>query len=277
MQNDYRRRILTVQLHIQDHLDGELTVEELARVAALSPFHFHRIFRAMVGETVAEYVRRLRLESAAFRLRTDGEDIVDIALGAGYSSHEAFTRAFRKRFGIAPTRFRSDQPIVEKEDSLTTHTLNEVRIEERAPMKVAFLRHLGPYEECGPVFEKLVGWAGRSGRLQGNPVMLGISHDDPDVVEADKIRFDCCLVVEDDFQSEGEIESQTLEGGSYAVLCHRGPYKELHETYRWLFGVWLPTSGRRVRHAPPFEVYRKNPETTPPEELETDIYIPLEE
>src|SRR5262245_7122707 len=97
----YRQRILKVQLFIQEHLDEELSLERLARVAHFSPYHFHRIFRGLVGEGVTEHVRRLRLESAAVALKTTERSIIQVALDAGYGTHEAFTRAFRQQFGVS--------------------------------------------------------------------------------------------------------------------------------------------------------------------------------
>ena len=100
----YRERILKVLVHVQQNLDEATSLERLAEVAGFSPFHFHRIFRGMVGETVAEHVRRLRLERAAMRLKHTDQPVTRIAFDAGYEAHEAFTRAFGAMFGVAPSR-----------------------------------------------------------------------------------------------------------------------------------------------------------------------------
>src|SRR5580692_2939940 len=104
--DDYQGRILRVLTHIQEHLDESLDLEELARVACFSSFHFHRIFAAMTGETIADHVRRLRLERAALELRAGGKPVIQVALDAGYEAHEAFTRAFKAAYGVSPTEFR---------------------------------------------------------------------------------------------------------------------------------------------------------------------------
>src|SRR5262245_62376267 len=106
-QETYRRRILAVQLFIEEHLEEELGLDRLARVAHFSPFHFHRLFRALVGEAVSEYVRRLRLEAAAVLLKTTGRPVTQVAFDAGYTTHEAFTRAFRLMFGVSPSQYRA--------------------------------------------------------------------------------------------------------------------------------------------------------------------------
>ena len=99
--NDYQQRILRVLTHIQEHLDEALDLEELAQVACFSSFHFHRIFAAMTGETIADHVRRLRLERAAMELRSGAKQVIQVALDAGYEAHAAFTRRSRR-----PTEYR---------------------------------------------------------------------------------------------------------------------------------------------------------------------------
>jgi AraC family transcriptional regulator len=276
----YRQRLLQVQLFIQEHLDEDLSLDRLAKVAHFSPYHFHRIFRAMLGESVADYIRRIRLESAAFALRHTDRTVLRIALDAGYGTHEAFTRAFRQRFGVSPTEFREDhspyQPsLPESVMTAVQAPARPVRIESLPPRRVAFLRHIGPYQEMGPTFGKLMSWAGPKGLVGPQSVILALCHDDPDVTPADKLRCDCCVSVPDSFQPAGEIGVQTVEGGEYAILTHVGPYNSLGDSYRWLFGSWLPASGREPRSIPTFEVYKNDCRTTPPEKLITEIHLGL--
>jgi AraC-like DNA-binding protein len=102
----YLARTAQVLSHIEEALDDELSLEELARRAYMAPFHFHKVFRQIVGLPVQCYIRQLRLNRAAHLLATSDRRILDIALAAHYQSNEAFTRAFKKRFGISPSRFR---------------------------------------------------------------------------------------------------------------------------------------------------------------------------
>jgi AraC family transcriptional regulator len=275
----YRHRILKVQLYIQEHLDEDLPLDTLARLAHFSPFHFHRIFRGLVGEGVLEYVRRLRLESAAVALKTTDRAVLQVALESGYGAHEAFTRAFRQKFGVSPSEFRAGKRQTHSVEEVTIMTTPaqtfEVRIETLPSRRVAFLRHIGPYGTVGPTFQKLMAWAGPHGLFGPSTLVMGICWDDPDVTPPEKIRYDCCVTVSDSFAAEGEVSVQTVEGGEYAVATHRGPYENLGALYRWLYGSWLPTSGREPRHAPPFEVYRNSPMTAAPADLLTDICVPL--
>jgi AraC family transcriptional regulator len=291
--HDYKRRMLRVLIHIQQHLDEPLPLGDLADVACFSPYHFHRIFTGMVGESVKEYVRRLRLERAASQLKLGSASVIDIALGAGYDSHEAFTRSFKSAFGRAPSQFRAARRVelvrvpsgIHYQDDATTihfRTLRrggnmKVEIKQLKPMRVAFMRHVGPYGEVGKTWEQFLTIMGKDGYLGGNPMMLGICHDDPEVTPPAKIRYDACLTVSDDFQPSGEIGVQTVAGGEYAMTTHTGPYSQLGRTYSEFLGQWLPRSGRQLRNSPCFEVYVNDPQSTPPEELLTDIYAPLQE
>jgi len=288
---DYKRRILHVLTYIQQHLDSSLSLDDLARLACFSPYHFHRVFRGMVGESVKEHVRRLRLERAAGELRRGSTSVIQIALDAGYESHEAFTRSFKAAFGAAPSQFRR----IRRAQSATVisgvhfrpgttlqhfrtvrgGTSMNVEIQRLQPMRVAFLRHVGPYNAVGATWDRLLTIMGKDGYLGGCPMMLGICRDDPEVTPPSKIRYDACVTVDDDFRPNGEIQVQVVEGGEYARTTHAGLYNTLGRTYAEFLGGWLPRSGRELRNAPCFEVYLNDPESTAPEDLLTDIYAPL--
>jgi AraC family transcriptional regulator len=268
-QQSYQERLLRVLLHIQRNLDQPLELDELAGIACFSPFHFHRIFRGMVGESVMEYVRRLRLEQAAQKLRFSDSPVIDVALDAGYESHEAFTRAFSARFGLTPSTYRKTRKTGGAAD------VPDVRLEEFEPKRIAFLRHVGPYDQVGPAWRKLMTWAGMRGLLGPNMVILGVVYDAPDVTPEAKLRYDAALVVEDNVQPEGEIGIQEIARCQYAVIPHTGPYSNIQEAYDRLCGDWLPGSGREPASFPAFERYLNSPYDTAPENLQTEIYLPL--
>ncbi len=217
-QRDYQERILRVLVHIQTHLDDALDLDSLARLADFSPFHFHRVFCGMVGEPVKTHVRRLRLERAAAVLKHGAkDDLLHVALDAGYDSHEAFTRAFGKRFGTPPSDYRrlhrsvapsgvvyDPNGVADRFDPWTGQEgkTMEAKIETLDAIKVAFVRHVGPYACCGEAWGRLCAWAGPKGLLGPQATMLAQSHDDPDVTPPDKLRYDACLVVGDDVEAE---------------------------------------------------------------------------
>lgn len=143
-------------------------------------------------------------------------------------------------------------------------------------MRVAFLRHVGPYDEVGETWGRLTSPLGREGHLGGEQMMFGICYDDPAVTPAEKIRYDACVTVNESFAPFEGIETKIVEGGEFAVATYQGPYSGLSKAYNELFGQWLPRSGRELRNAPPMECYLNSPENTEPSELLTDIFAPIE-
>jgi AraC family transcriptional regulator len=290
----YKERLLRVLVHVQQHLDEPLPLDKLARLACLSPYHFHHVFTGMLGESLASHVRRLRLERAAWRLKLTELPVVQIAFEAGYETHEAFTRAFRHNFGLSPAQFRRrNRPSTRIQAPSTVHYQNrnrlqnfgpaqiqdktmKVTIKRLQPMAVAFMRHVGPYEKVGETWDRFMMLLGKDGLLAGNRQFIGICHDDPAVTSPDKVRYDACVTIDRDYRASGEIGLQQIPGGDYAVLTHFGPYRELAQSYAKLLGQWLPRSGRRLRSTPCFEIYFNSPENTEPEDLVTDLHAPLE-
>ena len=153
----------------------------------------------------------------------------------------------------------------------------EVSIVKQAQIRVAFVRHTGPYNECGTAWEKLCTHLGAQGRLGDNPSFIGLSYDDPEITPPAKLRYDACIEVDEGFQPEAEIGMQTLAAGTFARTTHFGPYENLKLTYAALLGQWLPESGRRYTLDPTREIYFNDPDNTAPEDLVTDILLPLEE
>lgn len=291
-QKDYEARVVRVLGYIQRHLDDELTLDALASLAHFSPYHFHRIFRGMVGESIMEHVRRLRLERAALRLKFGEEPIASLGVQAGYQSPEAFSRAFRNHFGASPSDFRrtqralpyagtgvhySDGDIEHFEPITTTGAPMEITIEKLDEQRVAYIRHNGPYEEVGPTWQKLMSWAWPRGLVGPQSKSLGVSYDDPDVTAPEKIRYDACVTVGPDVEAEGDVQVQTIAGGCYAKAVHTGPYESFSDTYVRILGQELPRLGYEPRSEPCVELYLNNPQSTPPEKLVTEIFVPVVE
>jgi AraC family transcriptional regulator len=277
--DSYRERIQQVLAHIQHNLDGPLPLDELAGVAHFSPFHFHRVFRGMVGEAVGEHVRRLRLERAARRLQRSERAIIEVALEAGYETHESFTRAFADAFGMPPSEFRRNHEasLLARLPAGAPSRASGFRVRRLDAMRVAFIRHVGPYNEVGKAWSKLFPWAGMQGLLGPGTRVLGISYDDPDITPPEKLRYDAALTLSRPSAPSGEIGVVEVPGGEYATALHTGPYNCLSDSYAELAGKWLAGAGRELRSAAAIEFYLDSPQTARPEELRTEICLPLEE
>ncbi len=290
--NDYRGRILRVLTHIQEHLDESLDLEELARVACFSSFHFHRIFAAMTGETLADHVRRLRLERAAMELRSGGKQVIQLALDAGYEAHEAFTRAFKAAYGVAPAAFRrATGPIATLAAPsgvhfrpgipLTTFNTNHITtkvmkviIKKIKPKRVAYLRHVGPYEETKQTWFDLTARLSADQQIGKRSVYIGIGHDNPAVTPAAELRYDACVTVDAAYEPKRPVELQTIAGGDYAVVTNC-PLGKIKDAFKHLYGKWLARSGRELRPEPGFVVLVDVRNAVAPKKQRVDIYMPL--
>lgn len=301
VQPSYHERLNKVLRYIEQHLDTPPSIEELSRVACFSPYHFHRVFTAMVGESVAAYVRRIVLQRAAARLSYtwDKVSITELALDSGYDSVDAFTRAFRSVFGISPSRYRrlggslAQAQATCRETPVFYHLQPEVaplniEIVSLPRFTVAAYRYVGPYIDCGPAWQTLCGAFQNAGLLITEASdICSISHDDPDICPPEKCRMDVCVslpegLTQDSPQVQHLLENKRITllalGGNkeYARIRVKGPYTLLHSAYRTFFGEWLPQSGRNLIDTPAVEFYRNCPSRTAPEDLITEIYIALQ-
>lgn len=284
-QLDYGRRIARAMAHLAEHPDRTPTLEELAAVAAFSPCHFHRIYRAVASETPAETLARVRLSRAAVELLRSGEPVARIARRAGYGGAAAFTRAFRAAHGVPPAAYRArggvglpvpsgDGPPEEQENG----TMHHVEIRGLPALRLAAVRHVGPYHGIGGAFDRLQAWGAARGLIGPDTRFFGLFHDDPGGVPAAELRADAGFTVGPRVAGDGEVGVIEVPAAPrVAVLRYRGPYAELERPYGWLYGEWLPGSGEEPADRPGLEEYVNDPRTTPPPELLTDIMLPLRE
>jgi len=276
----YVDRMHRVTRHIDQHLDQFLDLETLAGVAHFSPFHFHRLFSAWMGETLGGYLRRRRCEIAATRLLAQPRlPILQIALGVGFGSAEAFTHAFSARFGCSPTSWRLQQSAArtksksdqanskhgqaQEEISVKNGAVNrpnteapmKVEVIERKPIPMAYLRHVGPYGEPLSVFwqTEFYPWMVASGLLQ--QPRYGISHDDPNVTAAEQCRYDAGCEIPATFIALGNAHKTVIPGGKYAALSFKGAAREFEPAWDSLLRDWLPSSGLQLDNRPMFEYY----------------------
>lgn len=275
---DYRERIDAARRLLEERLDDDVPLNEVARAAHLSVFHFHRLFRGLTGETVREHVRRLRLERAAHHLTRSDRDVLDLALDAGYASHEAFTRAFKRRFGVAPSVFRQERREVIAATWPSEELDVDVQIKKRDGAHVAFVRHVGPYNEVGEAWKDLMKW-GWSKMMFGKPETFALCHDDPEVTPPEQVRYDACMVVDEKTKPKGAVQMRDIPGGTYAVCVHEGSYEGIGRTYAALCAAVAdgPIGGRRWQLAEPpsIETYLNDPRKTKPEDLRTEVWMPV--
>jgi AraC family transcriptional regulator len=276
---DYATRLERVFKWLAGHLDDSLDLDHLADVACLSPYHFHRIYHAMQGETAAETVRRLRLHRAAVELITGELPVTRVARRAGYGSQEAFTRAFKAAYRVPPARYRASfvpmQDAGTKEDAMETTLTYQATIRETPATTVAALAHHGDYQTIPGTFMRLATMAGALDLLGAGSRSFGIYYDDPAAVPVDELRSEACISAPDNWVPSGDLQMRQIRAGRYAVVRHVGPYAELGHAYRWLYGTWLAQSGEEPADAPCVEEYLNDARTVPAAELQTEIWLPL--
>lgn len=270
-------RIGRVMDHLHDHLEDELNLDLLADVAAMSRWHWHRVYTAMQGETVAATVRRLRLARAADRLANTDADMHEIAMRAGYTTAEAFGRAFKQSYATTPGAYRAGgSHVLFKAANRTSDASGfPVAMVTLPATRGICVPHKGPYMQISRAFERLFAAAGPAGLVTRSSRMIGVYYDDPDAVDVAELRSAACLVVAPDELVPPGFETVALPGGAFARLSYTGPYADMRDAYRWLMGVWLPASGHEAGDGPMREDYLNSPAETAPPELRTDIFLPV--
>jgi AraC family transcriptional regulator len=280
---EYAQRILRVLIYIEEYVDQEIEVGTLARIACYSPFHFHRVFQAFVGETVGQYIKRLRIERAAGKLCYTGQPVTEIALDANFETPSAFTKAFKQFTGKSPKDFRA---IHKKAQAFINKKLEEItmikpdKIEKLSDLHLLFIRRCGSYSKTPHE-----AWQAMRSFIEANQLdkatlrRFCISHDNPSVTSEEKLRYDACILTNPSVKAKGEVGQTILKGGKYAIFTHLGAYEKIKDTFERIFLAWLPKSGEVYDETrPPFCEYLGKDEDIKnnPDKLITKIYIPLE-
>jgi AraC family transcriptional regulator len=274
---DYQERLGRVTAYIHDHLDGELDLARLAEVAHLSPFHWHRIYHALHGETIAATVRRLRLHRGAGYLANTQLPVAQVARRCGYPNVQSFARAFRADYALSPSQYRTQGGHALFRAGLTgpQGAGYAVDIRHVPAINVAGIDHKGSYMLVGKAFETAYTRLAAQGQLRPDARWLAVYCDDPFSVPEKQLASRAGLSLEVGIEVHPPLVLFTLGGGTCAVLRHRGPYANMRAAYHWLYGTWLVQSGREAADFPVFEEYLNNPRDTEPAGLLTDIFLPL--
>lgn len=286
-QTDYRKRIYASMNFISNNIEREVTLSEIAEVASFSPFHFHRLFKAVVGENVAEFTRRIRLELAANRLLGYPEkDVTSIALSCGFSSSQRFAKIFRQRYDSSPTEYRKKQSNKFLNDSNSNEFkpmircktekkyLKQAIIQEMPASNAVTVRRIGMYpESCADGFMELLSWA-EGKTIVGPSKLLALYWDNPDVTPLEKCRFDCCLSLSNNIETSDPIFIQKIGGGVWGFCRFETRSDGFRTAWEESF-QWLIESGLECRPEPCYEIYYNNGQEHPEGKWEFDIAIPL--
>lgn len=280
---DYKERINRVIEFIGKNLDDELTLDQLSRIACFSKYHFHRLFTAYTSTSLNQYIKWLRLKRAAHQLIIDKDiTIIEIALDAGFESHESFTRAFKQICGKNPRDFRlkSNWNAWEKPPYSMPKQCEEmmnVMIKDMPARRLAAVEHRGDPKKVGESANKLISWSkDQPTNLKITPgEVFGFGYDDPHQVQTKDFRFDLAITVPLHFSLKGGVVEKVLPKGRYAVTLHKGSRHNIGDTIYALYRDWLPQSNEELGDLPCIFCYYNFDHEVAETELLTEVWLLL--
>jgi AraC family transcriptional regulator len=284
--NAYVRRVDAVLACLQSAIvagDELPDLTELAAVAHLSPFHFHRVWRALTGETVGGTVARLRLSRALQLLGDADAAVADVALAVGYDTPQALARAFRDRLDASPAELRADPArraallagLESPARDAGEHVPLQVEVVSVAPFEVVALRNRGAFADLDQAYGALFEWAASAGVVDAIIGLHGIPRGDHRDVPPTDLEFDCAIRLSVPADPEAPLCRLPVEGGMHARARHVGSYEQLEDVVDQLLAGWLPGSGRTLRDAPIRFEFLDDPEAVPEALLRADVLVPL--
>lgn len=288
---EYARRINRVIDHIRGNLDRPLKLDELARVACFSEFHFHRIFRAVSGETLNHFTNRVRLEKAARLLRFSGRSVTDIALDCGFSSSATFSRAFRSSYDTTPSQFRKSGEIKKSKIGKELATGQEyvlpmsaeekrtafpVRLIDIPQRQVAYIRirNAFDWDRLLGAFETAIKWAKAQG-IFSQGILFGMTVDDPDVTPKHIYRYEVCLASDLPFECGEGMSKLKMPAMRYAVTKVSGNIRKVATAWDYLIRSWLIKSPYEPEHAPALEIFLDKENATDWSHFELELCLPV--
>lgn len=294
--HEYTRRINTVISHVRDNLNEALPLETLARVAGFSPFHFHRLFKSITGESVADMVMRLRLERAVMLLRSSPAcTITSAAFASGFQSASVFSRTFKKHYGFSARSWDRHSPLQERKNSKVedesarythrrlsnsiAHDEFSVQVQRLLEQRLAYIRVYDSYRrprQLLAAYQRLLAWFCDCGGRTQDVVLYGMSQDDPDITPLRLCRFDWCVSVPATWQTPDDISVTTLPACTVATVRCVGDLALEERAFRYLFCEWLPNSRYQPANLPGMELYRQLPSTSGWLSFDMDCVVPIE-
>lgn len=272
-QMEYYKSIGKVLDYVNEHLNEHPDLETLAGIAHLSTYHFHRIFKAVIGETLGEYRLRLCMEYVASQLSTTSLTLEELAQKTGYNGAQALSKTFKKHYGVAPSIFKKN-PCIPVVDPLELSP--EIRIIEPIHVitrpVVSTTNSTEPYRKA---WSELENYASEKAIGSTESLAIGLNLDDTDSDNPFKLKFYACLSTQKPAEPNELFGSKVLEGGMYAVFTLKDSYEKLSDLYKLIYFKWLPTSGLKLRKGLSFEKYLNNPLEVKKEEVLTELFLPI--
>ncbi|MGC4377523.1 AraC family transcriptional regulator [Fictibacillus sp. Mic-4] len=282
----YYEGIQKVIDYIEENLKNKISLEDIAKIAGYSMYHFHRIFQSYVKESVSEYIRRRRLTKAAYDILHTKEKLVDIAIEYQFETHESFTRAFKKMFHVTPGSFRqnNERLLIREKQRITEqklHYLNggmamEPKIVVKDQFTVVGIACSTTLTESKvpALWEEFLLRVGEIKNRISPDLMMGVSEFATNHVHED-FSYMACVPVSSVYDLPAGMVCKTIPKREYVVVTHKGKLNSLGNAFDYIYGSWLPKSGYELVQGDDFEIYDKRFLGADNEESQVDIYIPI--
>lgn len=276
---EYLKRVNIVVEYIIKHRGENIDINMLAEMSSFSPYHFHRIMRAFLKEPIGAFILRIRVETAARLLRQTDIPISDIAYQVGYDVPSSLSKVFKQFYGISPNEYRNNKDYIIMKPQVINPDLNvSAEIREEKAKQAIYIRLSGSYNglDYENAWRSLWKYVQQNNLFSDSMEHLCVYHGDPKVTESDKLMADVCLIVSKSVTPKGEIGVKEIPGGKYVVFHYVGSYNNLPAVYDTIYGKWIPEDGYRIGESSGYEKYLNSPSDTKPEELISEIFIPIE-
>lgn len=277
----YQQNLNRVLEYIEQHLDTKIDLATLAALSHFSPYHFHKITRALLGEPIGTYIHRVRLETAAKLIRYTHLNLETIAYNIGFETPAAFSKAFKKHFAISPSNYRKHKSFtIKTTTSMEIPTLNikKPKIVTLEAQNCLYYKMQGAYQtlDYAQAWEMLWAQVKAQGLFTKGIQHIGLPYDDPKVTDPKKTRYDACLSIHKPAKSSELVGVKTLEGGKFAMFLYQGSYKYFAYVYDFIFNDWLLNSEYELRDDIARERYISHPDRVAEDKLKTEFYIPIQ-
>ena len=297
IKDHYIGRVNNAIEFIDNNLDKKLDLAMISRVAFYSPFHFHRIFSAVTNESLNAYINRRRIEKAASELmKNKAVSISELAVKSGFGANASFTKAFKKFYGISPSVLKNNTDAFSKirqidskngkaRLSIGTYICNidnykkwitmnaKIEVRNMPAIDVAYVTHVGPFQEIGNAYGKLMRWAGPKGLIGGKTIT--VYHDDPNITDISKVRQSACIELKQPAKASGEVNTTTIKEGNYAVGKFEIAFSEFERSWQSMM-VWINEKGYETNPENAYyEIYHNDFNTHPEKKCIVEICVPV--
>jgi len=276
--NDHSQRINEILSYIHLDISLEHSVTTLSKKASMSPFHFNRVFKKVVGESVHSYIRRVRLENCANALLFNPDSTInEIFSEVGFVSNSSFTHAFKDYFGCTPSKWREiDMPIEISENIIKINPLH-VEIDYVEKKRVAYVRHKGYNKSIKEAWQRLEEWSIKNSIDFSSHSMIGLHHSNPNIVKKEDCHYVACLELDENFEPfrSGEIGIMEIPRIFCAKFTLSGKYGDLMKYMDYIYYEWLPNSKYEKVHLPSMANYHKNHFISEDELFLLDFFVPI--